>query len=66
MKAKATRFQIQKGQTLGVVVRNEKGVSVERQTATVRGISADGVELVLSNGVVVELFLAQEDNSERS
>jgi len=57
---KATRFNVKKGQTLGVIVFNEKGASVERQTATVRNISAEGVELVLSNGAVVELFLSQE------
>lgn len=58
---KAAKFNVKKGQTLGVIVRNEKGASVERQTATVRSISADGVELVLSNGAVVELFLSQEE-----
>ena len=57
---KATKFNVKKGQTLGVIVFNEKGASVERQTATVRKISAEGVELVLSNGAIVELFLEQE------
>lgn len=57
---KAAKFSVKKGQSIGVIVFNEKGVSVERQTATVRQISAEGVELVLSNGAVVELFLSQE------
>ncbi len=58
---KAAKFSVKKGQTLSVIVRNEKGASVERQTAIVRNISADGIELVLSNGAMVELSLSQEE-----
>lgn len=57
---KATKFSVKKGQTISVIVRDKKGIGVERQTAIVRNISADGIELVLSNGVMVELSLQQE------
>lgn len=56
---KAAKFSIKKGQEFGVIVRNEKGASVERQTATVKNISADGIELILSNGARIELFFEQ-------
>lgn len=58
---KAVKFSVKKGQALSVIVRNEKGVGVERQTAIVRNISADGVELILASGAMVELSLYQEE-----